>query len=173
MSNLLLPDRRVALLCLALREQGTCRREGEPTWSAGNRDLRRTLRYVNPPARLGTRVLARLSVAADGGFAETINGYRREVYTHLAVAAEAAAGGADAGMAIYAAAKALGLDFVPLTMERYELAVTEEVYRTPVLQGAGAGRNPSGSCRNPFGSPRRVRHGAQRRGAGSNPGVMD
>ena len=51
-----------------------------------------------------------------------IEGYKREVYTHLAVAAAVQSGAADAGVGIAAAAQALNLDFVPLAMERYELA---------------------------------------------------
>jgi putative molybdopterin biosynthesis protein len=50
-----------------------------------------------------------------------IAGYDKEVGTHMAVAATIAGGAADAGMGIRAAAKALGLDFIPVAQERYDL----------------------------------------------------
>ena len=57
---------------------------------------------------------------------ETIPGYEREATTHLAVALAVKTGEADAGMCVYSAAKALGLRFVPVADERYELVVRRE-----------------------------------------------
>jgi putative molybdopterin biosynthesis protein len=54
---------------------------------------------------------------------EQISGYSQEEYTHLGVAAAVASGRADCGLGIAAAAQALGLDFVPLYQERYDLVV--------------------------------------------------
>jgi putative molybdopterin biosynthesis protein len=45
-----------------------------------------------------------------------------------------AAGRADAGLGIHAAARAVGLGFVPLARERYELALREAVAETPPLR---------------------------------------
>ena len=50
-----------------------------------------------------------------------INGYEKEVGTHMTVAASIAAGTVDAGMGVQAAAQALGLDFLPLAAEQYDL----------------------------------------------------
>ena len=55
-----------------------------------------------------------------------IPGYEREVTTHLAVALAVKSGDADAGICVFSAAKALGLEFVPVASERYELAVRKE-----------------------------------------------
>jgi hypothetical protein len=52
-----------------------------------------------------------------------ISGYSREEHTHLAVAAAVAAGRADAGMGILAAARAFGLDFIPVAREPYDLVL--------------------------------------------------
>ena len=52
-----------------------------------------------------------------------VEGYRREMFTHTAVAAAVAGGSADAGLGVLAAAKALKLDFVPVSRERYDLLV--------------------------------------------------
>ncbi|HBF40422.1 MAG TPA: molybdopterin biosynthesis protein, partial [Anaerolineaceae bacterium] len=52
-----------------------------------------------------------------------IQGYEREEYTHLGVAAAVSSGRADCGLAIHAAANALDLDFLPLFSERYQLVI--------------------------------------------------
>jgi putative molybdopterin biosynthesis protein len=62
-----------------------------------------------------------------------IPGYEREVTTHIAVALAIKSGEADAGMCVYSAAKALGLPFVPVAQERYELAFRQEHADDPRL----------------------------------------
>ena len=52
----------------------------------------------------------------------------------MAVAAAVVSGAADTGLAVLSAARALGLDFVPVAQERYDLAVLQEYYDTPMLQ---------------------------------------
>jgi putative molybdopterin biosynthesis protein len=44
----------------------------------------------------------------------------------MAVAVNVATGTADCGLGVMAAARALGLDFVPLARERYDLAIPRE-----------------------------------------------
>ena len=62
-----------------------------------------------------------------------LNGSARELTTHLAVAAAVASGSADVGLGVCAAAGALDLDFVPLTVERYDLAFRRADMDTPWL----------------------------------------
>jgi putative molybdopterin biosynthesis protein len=52
-----------------------------------------------------------------------VTGYGRQEHTHLAVAAAVAAGSADTGLGIQAAARAFGLDFVPVAQEPYDLVL--------------------------------------------------
>jgi putative molybdopterin biosynthesis protein len=73
--------------------------------------------------------LRRSGLSPDG-----IEGYRREEFTHTAVAAAVASGTADAGLGILAAARALGLEFVPLLKERYDLVIPREHYESPLLR---------------------------------------
>jgi putative molybdopterin biosynthesis protein len=63
-----------------------------------------------------------------------IQGYDRQEYTHLAVAAAVASGAADCGLGILAAAHALGQDFIPLFDERYDLVIPVEHYQSALLQ---------------------------------------
>jgi len=60
-----------------------------------------------------------------------IRGYEREVTTHLAVALAVKSGEADAGMCVYSAAKALGLRFIPVASERYEIAIRSKHLEDP------------------------------------------
>ena len=56
-----------------------------------------------------------------------VNGYEKEEFTHMAVAVNVLTGTASCGLGIFAAANALGLDFVPLARERYDLAFLPEL----------------------------------------------
>ena len=81
----------------------------------------------HPDALPGERPAA--AVEAPGA----VDGYAREEPTHLAVAAAVAAGRADAGLGIMAAARAFGLGFVPVTQEPYDLVVTPDAMASPLL----------------------------------------
>jgi putative molybdopterin biosynthesis protein len=53
--------------------------------------------------------------------------------THSEVARAIAEGRVDVGLGVEAAALAYGLDFLPLTTERYDLVIPEEVWdRAPI-----------------------------------------
>ena len=52
----------------------------------------------------------------------------------MAIAATVAGGGADVGMGILAAANSLDLDFVPISSERYDLAIPEEYFKLDLVQ---------------------------------------
>ena len=54
-----------------------------------------------------------------------VSGYEREEWGHLAVAAAVASGNADVGIGVKAAAVAMGLDFVPLEEECYDLVIPQ------------------------------------------------
>ena len=70
------------------------------------------MRYVNRQRGAGTRVLLDHELGGPASTRPSIDGYEREEPTHLAVAAAVAAGRADAGLGVMAAARAFGLDFV-------------------------------------------------------------
>jgi putative molybdopterin biosynthesis protein len=53
--------------------------------------------------------------------------------THLAVAVDVAAGLADCGMGVHAAADALGMDFVPVAWERYDLVIPIVFWESDLL----------------------------------------
>jgi molybdopterin molybdotransferase/putative molybdopterin biosynthesis protein len=86
----------------------------------------RGLRYVNRQRGAGTRMLLDHRLAQHDIEPGAIEGYRREEHTHLAVAAAVAAGRADCGLGVLAAARAFGLDFVPVAKEPYDLVLMEQ-----------------------------------------------
>jgi putative molybdopterin biosynthesis protein len=63
-----------------------------------------------------------------------VSGYEREMPSHLAVAEAVASGGADVGLGILAVALALGLDFIPLQEERYDLVIPMAFLQTAPVQ---------------------------------------
>jgi putative molybdopterin biosynthesis protein len=127
------PD--VAVVRLVHREQGLMVAPGNPLRLGGIEDLTRPgLRYVNRQRGAGTRVLLDHRLAEQGIPPDAISGYAREEPTHLAVAAAIAAGRGDAGLGITAAARAFGLDLVPVTWEPYDLVVTPGALGSPLLK---------------------------------------
>ncbi|MFB4284555.1 molybdopterin biosynthesis protein [Nonomuraea sp. MTCD27] len=122
--RLLGADADIAVVRLVHREQGLIVAPGNPLGLTGLKDLtRHDLRYVNRQRGAGTRALLDHELAGLGIDASEVSGYSREEHTHLAVAAAVAAGRADAGMGILAAARAFGLDFVPVAQEPYDLVL--------------------------------------------------
>jgi putative molybdopterin biosynthesis protein len=130
-------DRLQAEVCvvrLVHRDQGLMVASGNPLGLEGIGDLTRPgVRYVNRQRGAGTRVLLDFELGRLGVSPGDIDGYAREEPTHLAVAAAVAAGRADAGLGIMAAARAFGLDFVPVTQEPYDLVVAAEAMDSPLL----------------------------------------
>ena len=117
-----LPDLDVTVINLAIRHQGLIVAPGNPLQIQGIEDLKR-VRFLNRQRGAGTRVLFDWKLAQAGIKPSEINGYAKEEVTHMAVAANVLTGSVDCGMGIHAAARALGLDFVPLATERYDLVI--------------------------------------------------
>jgi putative molybdopterin biosynthesis protein len=120
-----LPGEEVVVICVAERQQGIVSRNG-----IGFNDLT-THTFVNRQRGSGTRMLLDHQLRLNGIAAGDIRGYGREMTTHLAVALAVKSGEADAGMCVYSAAKALGLRFVPVASERYEIAIRRQHLEDP------------------------------------------
>lgn len=119
-----LPNVPVALVRLVDREQGLIILPQNPLGIKGFEDLtRENARFINRQKGSGTRVLLDWELKRRGLDAAKINGYRDEEYTHMNVAQAVLSGRADAGLGVHAAANALGLDFVPVGFEQYDLVI--------------------------------------------------
>lgn len=129
-----LPGERIQLWGWVGREQGLIVARGNPKGLSDLMDLGRSdVTFVNRQRGAGTRILLDYHLKKLGISPESVCGYDHEEYTHLAVAAAVASGRADCGLGIPAAAQALGLTFIPLYHELYDLVIPSEHADTPLL----------------------------------------
>jgi len=131
----ILGARGVHLVHLVSRQQGLLVAPGNPKKIQGVEDLTREgLVFVNRQRGSGTRVLLDYLLQERRLNPEAIRGYDREESTHMAVGVAVLSESADAGLGINSAARALGLSFVPLTMERYDLVIPDAFFHGEKVQ---------------------------------------
>jgi putative molybdopterin biosynthesis protein len=128
------PEAKVTVINLVIRHQGFIVAKGNPQQIQSMRDLiRDDLHFINRQRGAGTRILLDDHLKQAGIRPEQIQGYNQEEYTHMAVAVNVLSGAADCGMGIFAAAKALDLDFIPVAKERYDLIVPNQFLEDPKI----------------------------------------
>lgn len=126
---------KVSLFHLAMREQGLVIQKDNPKGLKGILDLTRDdILFANRQPGSGTRILLDYNLARSGISPGDIRGYENEEFTHMSVAVDVLSGAADCGMAIYAAAKALDLDFIPMDREQYDLVIPSAFIDDPNIQ---------------------------------------
>jgi putative molybdopterin biosynthesis protein len=109
------------------REQGFMIQKGNPKQIHTIADLNRPdIRVVNRSLATGTRLLFDKELLKAGLNPEKIDGYTHEVNSHMEVGLEVLAGRAHFGPGIRPVATLLGLDFIPLRWERYDLLITKD-----------------------------------------------
>src|SRR5262245_4386150 len=130
-----LADRRVVVVTLSQWQQGLIVARGNPKGIAGPADLaRQDITIVNREAEAGSRTMLDVWLHQAGIAPHWVGGYAREVRSHAEVAEAVACGTADVGPGILAVARALGLDFLPLQDERYDLVIPVEFLNTAPVQ---------------------------------------
>jgi len=121
-------NRPVTLITVVHRWQGLMVCKANPKGIQSVRDLtRRDIRFINRQAGSGTRVLLDYELSRAQVAPDAITGYSSEEYTHMNIAMAVASGRADTGLGIMAAARALDLDFIPVTRERYDFVIPTEL----------------------------------------------
>ena len=109
------------------REQGILTAKGNPKGIHGVGDLGKTgIKIVNRHPGTGTRLLFDLELEKAGIKGEQIEGYNHEFRSHLDVGLEVLSGRADVAPAIKPIASLLGLGFVPIRWERYDLLISKD-----------------------------------------------
>jgi len=122
-----LPELPVKVFHGVMREQGFMVLKGNPKNIQSIQDLlREDVTFINRQAGAGTRVLLDYCLDKAGLDPDRIKGYQMEEYTHTSVAVAVLSGVADVGMGVLAAAKALGLDFIPVATEQYDIVIPAE-----------------------------------------------
>jgi molybdate-binding protein/DNA-binding XRE family transcriptional regulator len=130
-----LAGRRLVIITLSEWQQGLIVARGNPKGISGAADLQRSdIAIVNRDSGSGSRALLDQWLQRAGVTTRRVNGYGREVSSHLEVAETVARGLADTGPGIMAVAQALDLDFLPMQEERYDLVIPLEFLNTPAVQ---------------------------------------
>ncbi|MBT2643398.1 helix-turn-helix transcriptional regulator [Bacillus sp. ISL-41] len=112
----------ITVMRLASRDQGLIVAKGNPKNITGVKDLARVdVTIINRQKGAGTRFLLDSFLASEKLEPAAVKGYENEEWTHLGAAAHISRGTADAAFGIRCAASQLGLDFIPLTKEQFDL----------------------------------------------------
>ena len=111
------------LMNLVSRKAGLYVQKGNPHKLKGWSDLNGSLRIVNRERGSGARILLDEQLRLHRIPAKNLTGYEHEEPSHLSVASAVSAGTADVGVGIEKAAKIVGVDFVPLITERYDIVI--------------------------------------------------
>src|SRR5215212_8029040 len=121
--------RDVHLVTFAIWEQGVMVRRGNPHGVRNVQSLAQSdVRMVNREPGSGARALLEAELSRAGVPTRDLDGYDTVVRSHLAAAEAVSAGLADAAIGARVAAEALGLDFVLLAEERYDLAIPDRFF---------------------------------------------
>ncbi len=120
----MLPGIPAIIVHLANRKQGFYVQKGNPKGVKGWEDLKRSgITIINREIGSGTRILLDEHLKKIGISGNSIDGYERECFSHLAVASTVARGGADIAIGNEKASQQVkGIDFIPLQTESYELS---------------------------------------------------
>ena len=126
------PQGKVIFVNLAIRQVGLVVPAGNPRGLKSIADIRdKKLRCVNRLAGSSTRLQFDALLRHAGLTPQDVSGYETEAESQLAVAAAVLTGKADCGPGVAAAASAMGLDFVPLGGERWDLVIPEAFLDDP------------------------------------------
>ncbi|MEO8122797.1 MAG: substrate-binding domain-containing protein [Burkholderiales bacterium] len=126
---------RHKLVSFARRTQGLIVAPGNPLAITMLADLcRYGIRFANRARGTGTRVVLDELLAAQKINPQYIAGFDRTEPSHRSAAEAVASGSADAALGIEAAARARGMDFVPLVQEHYFLVTLQHALAQPQVQ---------------------------------------
>jgi len=124
-----MPDRKGIVVNLFYRELGFVTARENPLGIQGFDDLaRKGVRFINRQPGAGTRVLLDIHLERLGIETSLISGYEQEVFTHLEVGLAVLSGKSDVGIASIAIANFLGLNFVPITRERFDMVLDQSIF---------------------------------------------
>ncbi len=130
-----IPDEALTVVTFARWEEGFVVVPGNPLKIRRIEDLARPkVRLVNRQPGSGSRALVDRLLRDAAVPADSVTGYDDIAEGHLAAAYAVSVGAADCCVATQSAARAFGLDFVPLHSERFDLAVRREFLDLPAVR---------------------------------------
>ena len=127
----LLDGMDIVLYPFLKRKQGWFVPPGNPLGIESVTDVtEKKAHFVNRQRGAGTRILFDLLLKEAGLSPDKVTGYNREMFSHLSVAAEVKGNPEAVGIGIFPAARAMGLSFVPIADEEYDLVMTKEFFES-------------------------------------------
>jgi len=128
-------DAMPAVVNFCRRQQGLLVAKNNPKQINTLGDLAQPgIKIVNRALGTGTRLLFDRLLKKAGIKGEKIKGYDRALNRHMDVGLEILSGKADAGPGIKPVASLLGLDFIPVRWERYDLLISKDRFFDPGVQ---------------------------------------
>jgi putative molybdopterin biosynthesis protein len=125
----------VAVVTLAFWEEGLVVASGNPKGLRSIEDLaRKDVKIVNREGGAGSRKILDVELRKRDILPRQVAGYDQMVHAHVLAARRVAEGNADCCIAPFAVARALGLGFIPLLMERYDFVTRREFLSSPAVQ---------------------------------------
>ncbi len=116
-----------AAVNFCLREQGIIIQKGNPKNIRSVNDLGKSdIRIINRQMGTGTRQLFDKELKKSGVRGETIDGYENTLPRHMDIGLQILTKRADAGPGIRPVASILGLDFIPICWERFDLLINKD-----------------------------------------------
>ncbi|MDD5533964.1 MAG: substrate-binding domain-containing protein [Syntrophales bacterium] len=117
------------LIHLFRRSVGLVVGPGNPSGIRGFEDLvRGDVRFINRQRGSGTRKLLDYHLERLGLDREKIAGYKDEAFTHMEVGLAVLSGEADAGLASVAISHLLGVGFIPVARESFDMIVGRSTF---------------------------------------------
>jgi len=130
-----LPGEKIVLVNLFYRDLGLIVPPGNPMKVKNFRDLgRKGIRFINRQRGSGTRLLIEQKLKECGVSTQKIQGYSNEVNTHFEVGLSILSGAANVGIAAVAISKFLGLEFIPITQERFDMVIGQSTFFGKAVQ---------------------------------------
>lgn len=143
----------LAIVSYAIWQEGLVVARGNPKRITGISDLaRKDVRFMNREAGAGCRLLLDELLAEQGIASKQVHGYENVAAGHLPAARGVHTGEADCCISTQAVARALALDFIPLTEKPYYLVMRRAQLNHPGVQqmldilGRAAFRREVESC---------------------------
>jgi excisionase family DNA binding protein len=124
-----LPNMPAVIVNLFYRDLGFIVSHDNPLHIKTFEDLgRKDVRLINRQAGSGTRVLLDHHLKTIGLTPEQIQGYEREVSTHMEVGLAVLSKEAGVGIATASISKLLGLSFIPITRENFDMVLSRSTF---------------------------------------------
>ena len=124
-----LPNVKPVVVNLFHRDLGFVVTHKNPLGIRGFENLaQKGTRFINRQNGAGTRVLLDHNLKKLRISSSKIEGYESEVYTHLEVGLAILSKEADVGIATIAISRLLGLDFIPITRESFDMILDKETF---------------------------------------------